>query len=801
MKTLVSLFIASFAITHLFAQHLVTGTLLDQRDEPVVAAVLTLYSADTLSFAKIEISSEDGRFKFSNLAPDTYHVRISALGFIDRQLDSIQLRASDTDIGVVRLSPDSEMLEEVLVKAEKPMIQVLADKTVFNVQHTIGAAGLSGFELLRKAPGVIVDNNENLIVEGKTGVLIYIDGKPSVLRGEDLVNYVKSLQANDIEAIEIITQPTSKYDAEGNAGIINIRLKRDISLGTNGRLTSGLTIGKFARVNSGLSFNTRNKRLNIYGTLSNRFGKSFSFINLYRTQGDMIFDAKTETIYDNDQNNIRIGADYTLDKKSTIGVLVTGNFSKRVSEADSRTVIYSPNNTEPSRVLIAGSDAYARTSNLFLNANYRLQADDKSSVNVDVDYGLFRRDRENVQPNRYFNGKETELLQEVANYMVTPIDIDLFTAKVDYESPMMEGQLGLGVKFSQVVTNNAFDFYDRVDGENILITERSNDFSYDERVAALYANYGKRYEKWSYQLGLRMEHTRSTGNLLSSQVNTDERVERSYVDWFPSAGINYQLNPKHAIALNYSRRIQRPNYQSLNPFEFKIDELSYRKGNPFLQPQYTENVKLSHTFNYRLTTSLSYSFISDYSAQVTEAVGAEKNFIIQRNVANQRIVNLGFSYPTQINKWWGIYVSVNAFRSTYEATTADFNNLSQNTFSLYAQNSITLSKGFSAELSGWYSSPSVWGGTYETKSLGSLNLALQKRLIGDRLTIRLALNDILYTAPWEGDMAYGALHIAGEGGSDSRQFQCNVTYRFGRKEIKKARKRKAGLEDERKRIN
>ncbi|MEO6347186.1 MAG: outer membrane beta-barrel family protein, partial [Aquaticitalea sp.] len=317
---------------------------------------------------------------------------------------------------------------------------------------------------------------------------------------------------------------------------------------------------------------------------------------------------------------------------------------------------------------------------------------------------------------------------------------------------------------------------------------------------AVYFNFNRTYEKFNFQMGLRVEQTKSDGILTSLQEDQNDRVKRNYTDWFPSGGITYQLNEKNAFALNYSKRVQRPNYQSLNPFEYQIDELSFSRGNPFLQPQYTDNLKLSHTYNYRLSTSLSYSFVKDFSAQVTEAVGEDQNFLSQRNVANQKIINLGVSYPTSFNKWWSVYFSLNAYKSIYEATNEDFLSTEQNTLSLYAQNTFKITKSFSAEVSGWYSSPSVWGGTYETKSLGSLNIAFQKKFLEDALTARLGFNDILYTSPWRGTTQFGELRIDGNGGNDSRQVQFNLTYNFGRNDIKKARNRDTGIEDEKNRL-
>ncbi|SHI61875.1 TonB-dependent receptor domain-containing protein [Aquimarina spongiae] len=800
-KTVRLLVVLGIIINHYaIAQYNITGIIANEQSSPIESATISLINSSNNQFIRGVITSTEGIFNIPNINNGSYIIIVSNLGYAEFRTAPFTIEDVDKNLGVIQLFPEAENLEEVTITAEKPIVEVLPDKTVFNVQNTLGATGISGYELLRKAPGVIIDNNDNLVVEGKTGVLIYIDDKPSVLRGQDLVNYLKTIQSSDIEAIEIITQPSSKYDAEGNAGIINIKLKRDKTLGTNGSVGSGFTYGDFARYTSSLSFNNRSKKSNFYGSYSNRFGKSFNFINLFRTQNNTIFDARTETINDNNSNNIKLGYDYYANSKSTFGIIVSGNFSNNISDSDSRTPIILQGTTTPDQVLVAGSDTDTQTQNLYANINYKFKDTLGHSLNVDLDYGGYNSDRTNLQPNRYFNGDETELISETINFMVTPIEITLLTAKADYEQNLWKGKLGLGVKYSNINTENEFDFFDRINGNDLLNLDRTNDFTYDERISAAYVNYNRKFKKTSLQFGLRVEHTDSDGQLFSAQQNADDRVKRNYTDFFPSGGITHQVNRKNSLALLYSRRIQRPNYQNLNPFEYKIDELSFRQGNPFLQPQYTDNIKLSHTYNYRLTTAISYSFIKDYFAQVTEALGDDQNFIITRNVANQKIINLSISYPTKITNWWSVYYSINAYRSIFEATDEDFLSVSQNTLSFYGQNTFSLPKEFKMEISGWYSSPSIWGGTYQTQSLGSLNLALQKKFLDNKLTARLAFNDILFTTPWKGDTQFGDLRIDGSGGSDSRQVQFNLTYNFGRKEIKASRKRKTGLEDEKKRI-
>ena len=798
MKTIFTWLLSFLVSSMAMAQHTLNGIVEDGEGEGLPSAVVSLFNTDKTQFIKAAVTKLDGSFSMNNVNEGSYMLVITSLGFKDYQ-SPITIN-KNLDLGVLGMEEDSRVLDEVEVTAEKPMVQVMADKTVFNVQNTISATGESGFDLLRKAPGVIIDNQDNLIVEGKTGVLIYIDGKRSFLAGEDLINYLKTLQSTDIENVEIITQPSSKYDAEGNAGIVNINLKRDKTLGTNGSVTAGITYGQYARFNGALSFNNRNKKTNVYGSYSNALGQRYSFINLYRTQSNTIFDAQTETVRDFNSNNLRLGFDYFISKKSTIGIMLSGNFNDTETESDSRTPIIPIELGEPEEVLIAESDTDSNTSNIYGNLNYGYKGEKGLTLNIDLDYGRYDRDRTNLQPNFYYNGNETEVISEVINYMVTPIEIDIFTAKVDFEKELWKGKLGLGVKYSKVLTDNQFDFYDRIDGVDIINPERTNTFNYDEQINAAYINYARTIKKFSLQIGLRVENTQSDGILIALQEEQNDRVTRDYTDWFPSGGLTYKINQINSLALNYSRRIQRPNYQSLNPFEYKIDELSFMKGNPFLQPQYTDNIKLSHTYKYKLTTSISYSFVKDYFARITEPVGDNQNFLTTRNVANQKVINLGISYPANIKEWWSIYVSVNAYRSVFEATNPDFIPVSQNTLSLYAQNTFKLPKGYRAEISGWYSSPSIWGGTYQTNSLGSLNVAFQKQLFKEKLTARLSFNDILFTSPWSGDTQYSDLTIVGSGGSDSRQVRFNLTYNFGRSEIKKARQRKTGLEDEKGRI-
>nr|WP_298999859.1 TonB-dependent receptor [uncultured Allomuricauda sp.] len=797
MKTILTLFLSFFAVVS-FGQK-ISGTLKSALNEPIPYAAVTINSPLDSSLVKATISNEDGTFVLIGMLPSEYLFKVTALGYSDYK-KKINYTGGDFALNPIVMTEATQNLEEVTVVAEKPMVQVLADKTVFNVENTINATGTSAFELLRKAPGVTVDNNGGFIVEGKSGVQIFIDGKLSVLQGEDLTNFLESLQATDIEAVEIITQPSSKYDAAGNAGIINIKLKKDKSLGTNGTYNTGATSGDFVQYNSSINFNNRGKKGNLYGTYSNRFGKTTGFLNLLRTQSNTQFDARTTSIYDRNSNNIKLGYDYYLDSKHTIGAVVNGNFNNRFSTNNTRTPIRPFDVVQVDSILVALNQVDNTSYNINANVNYKYADTLGHSLNVDLDYGGYNSDRNAFQPNTFFDPSESAIFRETITFQETPIDIEIATAKVDYEQNFLKGKLGLGFKLSYVDTDNTFNFFNEINGQNILDDTQSNQFRYTENINAGYFNYNRKWGKWNLQVGVRVENTVSDGNLESTQENENNRVERNFTDFFPSGGLTYQLNRKNQFALNYSRRIQRPNYQSLNPFQFRLNELSFSEGNPFLQPQYTDNLKLSHTFNYRLTTSISYSRITDFFARVTLEESESVSNLTTLNVANQEVFSLGISYPKKIFSWWDVYVSLNAFISDYQATSPEFLPVRQETLNFYGQNTFSLPNDWRIEVSGWYNSPSIWGGTYQTDALGSLNAAVQKKFMDGRFTARLSVNDILFTSPWSGITQFGELFIDGSGGSDSRRVAFGLTYDFGRNEIKKSRKRKTGLEDERGRI-
>lgn len=781
----------------------ITGKVLDPDGETVPFANVVLNAAGDSSIVKVATTDVDGLFSMVQIPEGQYRINISYVGLAPYQSEVFELqKGQKLDLATIQLPAASNDLEEVVVTAQRPILEVKPDKLVFNVEGSINSTGSNAFDLLRKAPGIVIDNNDNVTMLGRSGVQIYIDGKPSPLSTADLAAFLKSVQSEEIDAIEIITSPSSKYDAEGNAGIINIKMKKDKRLGANGNLSAGYSIGQVPRYNGSISGNYRDKGLNAFGSYSYNNGTNKSTFNLYREQVGFRFDQRNKQGSEWEGHNFRAGTDFFLNEKQTLGFLVSGFKSNNHQHSTSRTPIGMVGSPEVDSVLLAENDNNNSRDNYNFNINYQIDNGQGKTFNLDLDYGMFRNTGDSYQPNTYYDPSESEVLQQKINTNETPTDIDIYTFKLDHERPLWEGKIAAGVKFAYVRTDNVFDFYNVINGSPVLDLDRSNQFEYTENVNAAYLNYNRQIKKFGFQVGLRVEQTNSTGDLTSELPSENDHVERNYLDFFPSGGVTFTPSEKHSFQLSYSSRINRPSYQDLNPFEYKLDELTYEQGNPFLQPEYADNIQLSHTFNYRLTTTLSYSHIRDQITRITDTSGVTASYITWLNLADQYNYSLSIGAPVTITEWWSTYTNMTA---SYTQNRADYGegklvDLDAKFVNVYSQQTFKLPGDFSFEVSGWYNSPALWGGTFEMESMWSIDAGLQKKVLDGRGNIRLSVSDIFKTNKWTGVSQFGALYLRASGEWDSRRFRVNFSYMFGNSQVKGARKRKTGLEDESKRV-
>lgn len=807
MKRFTTLLFLSGLMTLHAQNSSIKGFLKGPEEEAISFSQVALFHASDSSLAKAGLTNENGIFDLHALPAGTYFLKATYLGMQDfRKNDIILAEDQHLDLGALSFSASTINLMETVVSANRPLIEVKPDRLVFNVTGTINSAGTDALSLLRKAPSVTVDNNNNVSVLGRAGVLLYVDGKRLPLTGEDLTNYLQSLPADQIDRFDIISNPGAKYEAEGNAGIIDIRLKKDKNLGANGSLSGTFSQGRYHRDNFNGSGNFRNKWFNIFGTAGANEGIWFDNMNFLSYLNGIVQEETNNNKNHFKNYNFRVGTDFFLGKRQTLGFLVAGgtNYWDR-SGYNRITLAQETTPAQIDSILVAGNTADVRRMNRTYNMNYRFDNAKGRSFNVDFDYGNYQNDAKRFQPNRYYDATENTLLTERLTHFDTPTDIDIYTAQADFEDNLWGGQLGLGSKFSRVVSNNTFLFFN----ENENMTTRndtfSNRFKYDEAVFAGYLSYihnlGK---KMNLSAGLRAEHTDATGNLQAFLPELQKPpVVLNYWSWFPTLGITYQLNEKHALAINAGRRINRPDYNVLNPFNNRMSELSYEKGNPNLQPEIVNNIELGLTLAQRYNFKIGYSRTQD---QITRLIAPDEDdpragFITWANLANQTILSFNASVPVQITKKWSAYFNAGASRLDNQADYGDgaIVDLQAFTYNIYQQHTFDMPWKLKGEISGYYSGPGIWGGVFVYESSWSLDLGLQRKFLRDRLNVRLSVSDIFYESGWNGYSDFDGLLSYGLGRNDSRRASLSLSYRFGNENVK-SRRRQTSIEAEQNRV-
>ncbi|MGC4099897.1 outer membrane beta-barrel protein [Ferruginibacter sp.] len=792
----------------------ITGQVKDNSGKGIGAATVVLHNAKDSSLSKTAVSNSSGDYELVSVKPGRYFIRTTATGMQRAASAVFEVKENEnTTVPAITMTAAPKVLQGVTVTSQKPIVEVKADKMIVNVEGTINAVGNDGLELLRKSPGVMIDKDDNISLSGKNGVQIYIDGKPSPLSGSDLAAYLKSLQSSQIESIELITNPSAKYEAAGNAGIINIKLKKDKTIGTNGSVNAGYNIGTYAKYNGGISLNHRNKKMNLFGSYNYNQGLNESNFSLYRIQGDTIFDQKSRIAQKNKYgHNFKTGVDFFINKKSTFGIVVNGNVASSdiVTEGPMK-IIYKPTGAV-NRLLLANGDNDTKRSNVNFNMNYRYAVTGGSELNLDADYGFFDLRTHQLQPNDYYDGVTNAKLNSNTYRTVSPTNIDIFALKGDYEQNFKKGRLGYGGKIGYVSTDNDFVRWNIINANpEVYDTTSSNRFRYKENINAGYVNFNKAYKGFFIQVGLRVENTSSKGrttgfkniaapNAKPVYVPLDTTVDRNYTDFFPSGAITFNKNPMKQFGFTFSRRIDRPAYQDLNPFEFKINDYTYMKGNTQLRPQYTNSVGFTYTYKYRLNTALNYSHVKDIFAQIPDTLGS-KSYLTKKNLATQDIVSLNVSYPFQ-KKWYSFFANLNSYYSKYKADYGGGDrkiNLDVVAVSFFMQNSFNLGKGYKAELSGFYNSPAVYQGTIKARALYSVDGGIQKTILKGMGNLKASVSDMFRLMRFKGTLDYTGQHSDVLARWESRQFKLNFSYRFGNSQVKAARQRKEAVEEENKR--
>lgn len=789
----------------------ISAIIYSESQQPIENATAELLRIKDSSLVKAAITDKNGTVFFENIGTGSYRLRISIIGFTTQYTESIVITDAQLEksIGNIILKT-SAATSEVTVTSRKPFIQRLTDRIVVNVENSIVSAGSSALDVLERSPGVSVDQNDVIGLRGRQGVIIMIDGKPSPMTGADLANYLRGLPSNTIERIDIITNPSAKYDAAGNSGIIDIRMKKDQRMGTNGTVTMGYGQGVYPKSNAGLTFNHRDKKINLFGNYSYGYRKNLNHLILDRnfydnnavyTGGDLKDNYTTLPFH---FHNTRFGLDFFPSKKTIIGAVVSANFNK-----------FDRKNINASEVIDAQRQKLSTFSTLATNddkgnnivANINLKHSFNTSgkeLTADIDYGEYNSASLSRVATKYFNLSGGSLQPDYILDGDQDGKLILRTAKVDYVNPLKDGgRFETGIKTSYVSADNDAKFFDVSTGTPQDDVNKTNRFKYNEYNNAAYFNFSKEFKKFSLQLGLRGEHT----TINTHQIKGNQRFDSSYFQLFPSAFFNYKVKEDQTIGVSVSRRIDRPGYSQLNPFLFLIDVTTYSTGRPGLLPQLTWSYELSYTMK-SINFTLGYSHTKQNQniaiarfKDVFPTLPSNDNVTVQIpvNLSSQDYYGLTISAPFRINSWWNMINNGNIFYNHFNGKLGGTTlNNGKPAFDVRTNNTFTLGNGWVSEFNVNVNSGGQYGFMVLDPQWG-VALGIQKSVFNKKGTIRFNITDIFWTNLPKAVITYNNYIEKWRAYRETRVANLTFTYRFGKNTVQAARRRTTASEEERSR--
>lgn len=790
-----------FCVFHGFSQQSdtisITGSLKEKADVKIQEAIIQLLKAKDSSVVRTEFSDSDGNFFFHGISASDYIISVNAYGYKNFKSDAMRIDKAVV-LGPFILEASVTQLKEVAVITRKPFIERENGKVILNVENNISAAGSSVFEVIEKAPGVMVTNNDNIIYKGKGGVQVQIDGKLTPMTGSDLANYLRGMPASSIEKIEFIANPSSKYDAAGTS-IINIRLKKDKRMGSNGSFTGMLGQGVYPKANAGVVVNHRDKKFSLFGNYNYGYRKGFNDLRLTRKfyRNDSLlgaYDQKNYIIFPFKNHVARVGADYSIDKNNTIGVVLSGVDNRFNPTGDNRSDVLNGNNEVISRfgTTNRSSDHWYNYSG---NLNYKLNFDSLTGeLTTDFDYAHFGNNTTQNFTTRYYDLSGNESVNPFLLHGDLNGSLDIYSAKADLSKRYRSGlRFEAGAKASYVVADNNLKFFDRSNNQNIFDTTKSNHFIYKEKINAAYFNFSKEAGKWNLQGGLRAEYTNVSGSQLIYNVTNDT----NYIQLFPSALVSYKVSERHALELNYSRRINRPSYEQLNPFKYYLDPTTYKEGNPYLKPQTTHSWELSHIFKQKIFTTLSYARTMNNITEIIAPSDKQQTVTIQtnRNLTSVDIYALNFSMPVEITKWWFTQNDLGVYYNLYSGSIANttIKQRGNLAFNINSSNTFNFGKGFSAELSGNYRAKEIYA--YETVSpIWFVTAGVQYKFKDNKGSVKLNATDIFFTNKVSALAEFTGYRENFMVTRETRVVSLTCTYKFGNSNVNVKRK-SGGAED------
>jgi len=777
------------------AQQSVKGIVTDEAGNLLDGVTITLSTNNENGVTRL---TSMGDFVLNQVQQGTYQLSATLIGY----KPVIRTITIPKDSLKIVMQGDSKVLKEVTISFSKPIIQRKTDRVTFNVEQSIVASGGTAWDALNKAPGVQLTSG-GTITANKKDVQIYLDGKPLHLSGDDLSGYLQGIPSELITKIEVFSNPPASFEAEGSA-VVNIITKKSKGQGFNATMNGGFTQTIYGSYTASNSFNYSKDKLNIYGGYSFTSRKNgydrHDYVIYNNPDGYSYWDSPGYSIVQSKTNSYRLGADYQLTDKQILGFLITGNNRTGSTMTNTQTMITNNFKTTPDSTLQTNGNTRLHNSQYAYNLNYNIQLDTSGqNLNVDLDYSPYQTDRQQYINSLSFLADGSPASKPYHIYTPTIQHITIYSGKIDYNYKTGKNwNFTSGLKYSSIQSENNFDFYNNEGEQSVFVPANSNHFDYVENTAAAYTSVRTTIGKWSLQAGLRGEYTRTKGY----SITIDSLNKRQYFKLFPTLFSLYKLDDRNELQFTYGYRIERPEYNRLNPARQYSNPYSYLVGNPSLQPAFVQNIELGYTYNKQYNLTAYYTATHDMFSNITVQDNLNKVFYnTQQNLGLSLITGVRLSAPFHVNDWWEMNVMLDFYeqreKSAYQQGSYDYHQFSYegNTTQSFT---IDQTHGIKAEISVMYNSSDIQG-IYKIGHVYNVDAGIKATILNGQGTVKLSASDIFNSNNYHVSVNYLNQNNGFFKRNETGYGALSFSYRFG-KNVAVARKHNTGIDKEKERV-
>ena len=784
---------------------LIKGLITDKSLKPIIHVSVLLFQIKDSSLVKGSLTDANGKFSFSNIPFGKYYISASMLQYQTASSSMVIIDGEHTNLTVpsMVLQSETNQLEAVVVLAKKPLFEQKIDRMVINVSNSITSAGSTVLEVLERSPGVMVNKqNNSLSMNGKNGVVVMINGKINRIPMSAIVQMLAGMSADNIEKIELITTPPSNFDAEGNAGYINIFLKSNSQFGTNGSYTITGGYSKHDIEEASFNINHRKDKINLYADLSFSRPHSLQVFEFYSKSFNKKDTIESASVATRDIVDLyysgKLGLDYQINKKTNIGIFLSGFDSKFSNNSDNIGTITKNNHLDSSLIIVNNEvhDLYNLSGNI--NVQHLIAADEKLMFNANYDY--YNDKDPNSYSNSYYDKLGNYLFnQRLISTKKTPIQVWVET--LDYSK-----KLSSKIDMETGLKSSSSKFENDVSVDTIINNGLKNNksltgkFNLTEKVLAAYAAFNVVLsEKTKIKIGLRYEYTISN---LSSLIQQNI-VDRKYGNFFPSIFFSRKIDNDHSVNISYSKRITRPTFTDMAPFQIFFDPHTFISGNAAIQPSITDAVGISYAAKKKIL-SISYSYDANPIANFTPSIDSVSHTTTyaSTNQRSQHNITSSLSLPIVVNKWWNMQ---NNISFTWQYLNAIIVNapvqLEHANYTLSSTHSFSLPKNFSLEISGNYFSKAL-SGVFIVSEWGMVNGGIQKKFPKKRSALRFNVSNMLNTMVFNSSIDLKEQNLIAKANLRFAYpaFKISFTKNFGNDKVKEKRDYTKGDEEEKARV-